>query len=246
MNKLILPSAAILLILVIAMSSFAPAAAMRITLAPVLQVITIPQDDQLRQTGLMFLGLTDGKNKATDLMAQFKIIVLLNGHVVATSGRGITLTLKCNVIEKDKEALPPDTTKSKTVIVSRQFPRENLKTKLLDVADQFKCKPKWKPNGESVGVLDVYFIGPTVADYIADHILVVMVTYTIGAQTFKGDDMQDICILGWPADDAIVHTVTKSNGDTHDLVENPLGDWAGCEELALYERSVTGQEPFED
>jgi hypothetical protein len=260
MNKYVLPSAAALLILVIGISSFTPVMAVsRITLTPFLQVVTIPEDDQLRQTGVMSLGITPpataGGTKFTDYMSQHKLLITLNGMLVSTSG----LVITCNVAQKDKEALPPDRTTGKSPVDKRQFPRENLKTVLVDVADMFICKPRWKPGGLSVGVLDVYYTG-TAADsaFIADHILVVHVIYTVGRQVFYGTEIQDICVLGWSMDSAVRH-ITKvyytadprpgyadipHNSDTHDLVPDALGTWSSCEDLALYQRSYLDLDPF--
>ena len=246
MNKYVLPSAAALLILVIGISSFTPVMAMsRITLTPYLQVVTIPEDDQLRQTGIMGLGLTPQGTPLgvayLDLMSQHKLLITLNGLLVPTSG----LTISCNVAEKDKTAVKTDVTVGKDITKNRQFPRENLKTTLIDVAQYFVCKPRWKPGGLSVGVLDVYFVGPLNNAFIADHILVVHVTYTVGRQVFYGTEIQDICVLGWAMPGADVTTVTKSNGDQHQLVDDALQGYSGCEEAALAQRAALGIEPFE-
>lgn len=258
MNKYVLPSVATLLILVIALSSYTPAMAVsRITLVPYLQVVTIPEDDQVRQTGVMSLGVAPptGSNgyHYVDSLSQHKLLITLNGLLVSTSGIVVT----CNVVEKDKEALPPSTTTGKAPLTKRQFPNENLRTTLIDVADFFVCKARWKPGGLSVGVLDVYYIGAD-ADtaFIADHILVVHVTYTVGRQVFYGTEIQDICVLGWSMN--TVRSITKvyytadphtgaavaHNSDTHDLVAQPLGLWDSCESLALYQRSYLDLDPF--
>lgn len=251
MNKFVLPSAAALLILVIAMSSFTPTFAVaRVTMGPYLDVVTIPEDDQVRQTGIMFLGLNIAGNPSptvpTDFMSQHKLLITLQGQLVSTTG----LVIACNVAEKDKEAVSRDVTTGKTISKNRQFPQENLKTTLVDVAQYFVCKPRWKPGGLSVGVLDVYFIGPQVPDFIADHILVVHVTYTVGRQVFYGTDMQDICVLGYPYLVTGYQLVTKSNGDTHWLIttvgasEDPLLTYPSCEDAALFQRWLYNLEPF--
>jgi hypothetical protein len=253
MNKFVLPSAAALLILVIAVSSFTPAIAVtRVTLAPFLQVQTIPEDDQLRNTGVMLLGLGAATPKPTDFMAQYKIIVTLNGLLVPASG----LIILCNVAEKDKEPLPPWKTTGKSPTNVRQFPNENLKTTIVDVAQYFVCK--FRPKGtESVGVLDVYYNnvnGPDKA-FIADHILVVQAMYTVGRQVFYGAEIQDICILGWNIGGtyaAVTKYYTNSKGDQaagdkHWLLQtgDPLGTFPGCEDAALFENQALGQMPFE-
>lgn len=236
MNKYVLPSVAAFLILVIAFSSYTPAMAVtRITLAPSLTVVTIPEDDQLRQTGVMLLGMAMGPaSGATDFLAQFKLVISINGVLVPTSG----LTIACNVAEKDKITNPPDVTTGKTPTRNRQFPRELMETSLVDVADFFVCKPRWKPGGYSVGVLDVYYIGAA-ADpaFIADHILVVHVTYTVGRQVFYGTEIQDICVLGWSMQAATTSELLYP-GETKYYIPDPLTGWAGCEELALYQRYV--------
>lgn len=243
MNKFVLPSTAAFLILVIAISSFMPAAAVaRITLTPYLQVVTIPEDDQLRQTGIMSLNVAEVTGEAyLDLMSQHKLLITLNGLLVSTTG----LVIACNVAEKDKEAVSRDVTTGKTISKNRQFPQENLKTTLIDVAQYFVCKPRWKPGGLSVGVLDVYYTGPLTADFIADHILVVHVTYTVGRQIFYGTEMQDICVLGKAVTGATVSMVSKSNGDDHYLVDDALGTYASCEEAALAQRAQLGVAPFD-
>ena len=255
MNKFVLPSTAALLILVIAVSSFMPAAAVaRVVVAPYLQVVTIPEDDQIRQTGFMLLGLSSttglpAANVPTDFLSQHKLLITLNGLLVPSSG----LVVMCNVIEKDKEALPPDESTGKFPSKNRQFTRENMKTALIDVAQYFICKAKYKA-GMSVGVLDVYYIGPQDKAFIADHILVVHVTYTVGRQVFYGTEIQDICMLGWPVAGTYT-SVTKyylnakgvaTAGDQHWLQGNfdPMGAFPGCEDAALYERSLINELPL--
>lgn len=264
MNKYVLPSAAALLILVIGISSFTPVMAVsRISLVPYLQVTTIPEDDQLRQTGVMLLGLnndgvaqTPSAEYPTDLMSQHKLVITLNGLLVATSG----IVIACNVAEKDKEGLPPDVTSGKDITTGRQFPEENLKTVVQDVGWAFICKPRWKDDGGlSVGVLDVYFVGPRNAAFIADHILVVHVTYTQGRQVFYGTEIQDICVLGHfeTTAAAAYSAVTKyyllgtlktptALPEKHYLLTagDPLGNFAGCEDAALAQRMLAGVFPF--
>ena len=259
MNKFVLPSVAAFLILVIGISSFTPVMAVsRITLIPYLEVVTIPEDDQVRQTGVMLLGLEpplddlDSLAMPVDLMSQHKLMITLNGLLVPTTG----LVIACNVAEKDKEAVSRDVTTGKTISKNRQFPQENLKTTLIDVAQYFVCKPRWKPGGLSVGVLDVYFVGPLNAAFIADHILVVHVTYTVGRQVFYGTEIQDICVLGWPTlgviNGPIIRgygyvLVTKANGDQHWLNTggSPIG-FDSCEDAALYQRAILGELPFNE
>jgi hypothetical protein len=239
MNKYVLPSAAAFLILVIAFSSYTPAMAVaRITVTPFLSVVTIPEDDQLRQTGVMLLGVANHE-AGTDFLAQYKLVITLNGVLVPTSG----LIISCNVAEKDKIVNPPDTTTGKSPTYPRQFPHELIETSIKDVADWFVCKPRWKPGGLSVGVLDVYFTGAAGdAAFIADHILVVHVMYTVGRQIFYGTDIQDICVLGWSMQAAVAKTTLASNEVIYYFAD-PLDIWSGCESLALYQLNSLGLFP---
>jgi hypothetical protein len=244
MNKYILPSAAAFLILVIAVSSYTPAMAVsRVVLAPFLQVVTIPQDDQVRNTGIIILNYAGtGSTSGTvypDYMAQYKLVITLNGALVSNAGIDIT----CNVAEKDKIINPLDVTTGKSPSKNRQFPRELMETEIKDVADMFECKERWKPGGLSVGVLDVYYTGAA-ADpaFIADHILVVHVTYTLGRQVFVGTEIQDICVLGWSFNTAGI-TSTVIGNEKVVLDPNPLGNFQSCETAALAQLVAAGLWP---
>ena len=204
----------------------------RVTLGPELTVVTIPEDDQVRNTGVMILGITGHDTGSyNDFLAQYKISITLMGSLVPTSG----VTYFCNVAEKDKIANPPWSTLGKSVTNARQFPHEQIETVVKDVADFFVCKIRWKPGGLSVGVLDLYYTGNN-ADpaFIADHILVVHVAYTIGRQVFYGTEIQDVCILGWALG---THTLvtTTAGGEVLTLDPDALGDWNSCEAAALSE-----------
>jgi hypothetical protein len=265
MNKYILPSAAAFLILVIAVSSYTPAMAVaRITLVPSLQVVTIPEDDQTRNTGYMILGVGPANTPANQLgpkfYAQYKIIVTLNGLLVGDTAHG--LTISCNVAEKDKIINPPDVTTGKTPVLNRQFPRELVETQVKDVADFFVCKfrPKsiyvpadnsvypgtsahYASEGFSVGVLDVYYTGAAAdASFIADHILVVHATYTVGRQVFYGAEIQDICILGYSFQ-AATYMTTLVSGDRLAIYGDPLLGYSGCDSAALFQLNALGLWP---
>jgi hypothetical protein len=243
MNKYILPSAAALLILVIAVSSVSPAIAVaRITLAPYLVIQTIPEDDQIHNTGVMILGSAGQK-----LWSQFKILITLQGVPVSTTG----LVISCNVAEKDKELIPPDVPTGKPPTINRQFQAESVKTVVKDVADYFVCKPRWKSSyveadnskwpgvpahwaseGFAVGVLDVYYTGTDFGTtFIADHILVVHATYTVGRQVFYGTEIQDICVLGHSEGE--MTGTTTIGGVTLNFFGDPLGEYASCDMAVL-------------
>jgi hypothetical protein len=231
------------------------------TIAPKLEVVTIPQDDQMREKGIMILGLggvTQQGDTAKDLMSQHKIVVTYNGQILTWSlGSTAQVYVACNVLEKDKVRVVDD---PKTTAIP-QGAWENVKTKLVDVSANFVCKLRWKsPAGvpsmqESVGVLDVYYKGsttaPTAQAYIADHILVLKAFITIGRTIIYGTDIQDICVLGWAftstsstTADLNPYRVTKPDGTSHWIWVNPLGTFVSCEDAALAQRH-TLQMPFE-
>jgi hypothetical protein len=239
MNKRYLPVIAALLI-AITCATFVPVFGQQlptyIYAAPTLTVVTIAQDDQVRSTGVMWLA-TDyaayktGTTLAVDLMSQFKILVSYNGVPVAPA------TLTCQPIEKDKD----------NPIKDKQFLAENLKSVPVDVTGMFSCKPRWIAPG--VGVLDVYYIGPstypTANERIADYILVVTATYAVGRNTVFGSDIQDLCLLGWPVtplplDQAPDYWFTKPDGTRHFIYANPLDGWTSCEDFTLYQKYVLG------
>jgi hypothetical protein len=240
MNKYILPSTAAFLILVMAVSSYTPAMAVaRITLTPTLEVVTIPEDDQIRNTGVMLLGITPPAEAgflATDFLSQHKISITINGVPLVYSS---AVVIACNVAEKDKIINPPWVTTGKSPTNLRQFQREMVETSLVDVAQFFVCKFRPKVDGYGVpwtiGVLDVYFTGPAPdAAFIADHILTVHVMYTVGRQVFYGTEIQDICLLGWSmTEPAVTQTLLGNENFYH--IADPLGNWASCEQLAVYQ-----------
>jgi len=160
-------------------------------------------------------------NPAQDLMAQYKLLVSYNGVPVAA-------TIFCQYVEKDKD----------NPIKDKQFLAENLESVPKDVG-WFVCKPRWAEPG--VGVLDVYYTGSGNPATIADYILIVTATYTVGRNTVVGTDMQDICVLGWPSTTAeLVYHFTKPSGDAHYIFDDPLAGWVSCESLALSEKAQLG------
>jgi hypothetical protein len=217
------------------MTSFLPVFAAlptRLAAQPTLTVITIPQDDMARATGVMWFGT--GTTPATlgtgprELMSQFKIFVSYNGLPVTPT------RVYCQVVEKDKvNPLKP----------GLQGPWENLVSKPVEASQWFVCK--WRDGKPGVGVLDVYYVGTARAEHIADYILVVGASYTIGRTTVFGTEIQDICVLGFPspiggAPRAPDWVITKPSGDTHPIYADPLGTYASCEDLALQEQAMLG------
>jgi len=240
---------------------------------PKLEVVTIPQDNQKLGKGIIILGIdpTTGAavtNPENDLLSQHKLIVTYNGATLVWRVGDPGPAIACNWLEKDKVAVQPDPKTGD----GQQGSWENLMTKLVDVSDKFSCKPRWKHPAndpslyESVGVLDVYFIGPlpktpdtlngvetggvtgtSVGVWIADNIMVVEAYFTVGRTVVFGSDIQDICVLGWAVDGTTVDaaatysgSITKPDGTVHYIWSNAMGDFVGCEELALAQRDVLG------
>jgi len=259
MNHKFIPAVAAILILGLMLSSTPLTYAVNVlTFGPKLEVVTIPQDNQKLGTGIMILGLnpTGQTIPGSDVMSQHKIIVTYNGATVQWRIGDPGPSVLCNVLEKDKVNVIPD---PKTGI-GQQFPQENLLTKLVDVSSKFVCKVRWKSPAEgvleSVGVLDVYFTGTANAVWIADNILVVEAFFTVGRTVVFGSDIQDICVLGYAVFGALpatafppAWTITKPDGTQHWIWDNPMGDFVGCEQLALAQRDIlgltlpTGQDP---
>lgn len=237
MNKRYLPAIAAIFIIAITASSLIPVyavAALRPQVSPTLFVLTIPEDDEVHNTGIMLLGSPPAHSpfylSKTDLLAQFKVIVSLNGVPV-------TATLKCQVIEKDKV----------NPLKTKQGVWENLVSVPKDMTGNFVCK--YREGKPGVGVIDVYWVGPSatstiisVGQFIADYILIVQFTYTVGRTVIYGTEMQDICVLGWSlyTGASPYFVVTKPDGTEHYVFPNPLGNFHSCEDAALYQKDLLG------
>jgi hypothetical protein len=280
MNHKFLPFVAAFMILAIVFSTMPfTYAVTRATIGPKLEVTTIPQDDQKREKGIIILGIDPanlGKIDPVqpDLMSQHKLLVTYNGAVMTWALGSVGVTIACNVLEKDKVNVVPDPKTGD----GKQGDWENLMTKLVDVSDKFVCKPRWKsPTAgllESAGVLDVYYVGPlsaaptaaaplggvtgaSVGVWIADYIVVVEATITIGRTVVFGAEVQDICVLGWAVNGNAPNQrapanwiITKPDGSHHYIWQQAFGNYVGCEELALAQRDAmgilleTGQDPL--
>ena len=220
-----LPAVASLLIFGLLFSSIAPvgAAIARPKALPVLEITTIAEDDEFRKTGVIVFGLPvpTGWPKPSepgfDKLAQYKILVTYNGVPVTPN------LIVCQVFEKDKIA--PGKLK--------QFYEELVKTVVIDVSDNFFCKPRWGKPG--VGVLDVYYLGPQHKEYIADNVMVVYASLKVGRSTIWGTEIQDICTLGWSMADNS-NSITKPDGSTHWTWDNPLGPFVSCEEASIWQK----------
>jgi hypothetical protein len=251
------------LIVTMALYSFMPVMAQVPVIGPKLDVKTVAQDDQMRKTGVIVLGMIPTKPWPSDkgysqgqkLFSEYKLIVSMNGLTIFWSQSGPTSSypyagpiITCNVLEKDKVNPVPD----KFGVPTAQFPQENLETKLYDVSDKFICKVHWKqPAGmpgmyESVGVLDVYYVGPVIGTVIADNILSVEASWVIGTVVVMGTDMQDICVLGWSmaTNDLFVTLPDGHPGNEPQWIStDALNKFAGCDAAALVQRDYLGIEP---
>jgi len=257
-SKYLIPVIASALVITMVLSSLTPAMAqLTPSFGPQLVVKTIPQDDQVLKKGIIILGLTPigepgtgnpwpkGYAPGVDIISQHKLLVTYNGQVLFWRIGDAGPVITCNVLEKDKVNPVDDKFGNPT----KQFPQENLVTKLVDVSDKFICKPRWKTPAdmpgwfESAGVLDVYYNGPLVPGVIADNILVVTASLVIGRVVIQGVDMQDICVLGWSMSPNWMTLTLPDHGSFVILWSNPMGPFVGCEEAALEQRNYLGIQP---
>jgi hypothetical protein len=76
--------------------------------------------------------------------------------------------------------------------------------------------------------------------------LVVGVDLAVGRTTVWGTEIQDICLLGWPAPgETAAWLITKPDGTVHAIYADPLGQpevgrWISCEDLALMQKDLLG------
>jgi hypothetical protein len=248
-SKYLMPVVASILIVSMLLSASAPIVSAQTVraFAPKLDVITIPEDNQILKKGIIVLGLDGtgfpkGYVDSLDLMSQHKLLVTYNGQPLFWRVGDAGPVVTCNVVEKDK-VNPLD---DKFGEPSKQFPQENLVTKLIDVSDEFICKPRWKTPAdmpgwyESAGVLDVYYTGPALPTMIADNILVVSATLVIGRTIIVGTDIQDICVLGFAMADNTRTITLPDGGEIYISTANPMGPFVSCEEAAIEQRAWLG------
>lgn len=254
-NKYSIPIVASILILSMFLSASTPiASAINVrAFGPKLEVTTIPEDNQVLKKGIIVLGLAEtgappgwpadkGWAPGKDLLSQHKLLVTYNGQPMFWRIGDAGPVVSCNLLEKDKVNPVND----KFGISTKQFPQENLVTKLIDVTDKFICKPRWKTPAdmpgwyESAGVLDVYFNGPALPSLIADNILVVVVSLVVGRTIIQGTDIQDICLLGFSMSPNWRLITLPDGGEVIKSSSNAMGDFVSCEEAAIEQRAVLG------
>ena len=103
-----------------------------LTFGPKLDVVTIPQDNQILKKGIIILGINPVAGPTlgqTDLLSQHKIIVTYNGATLTWRVGDAGPSVACNVLEKDKVNVVPDPKSGD----GKQGAYENLMTKLVDV-----------------------------------------------------------------------------------------------------------------
>jgi len=200
-------------------------------LKPALEIDTVAEDDPIRQTGLMVLGVfpagttpgvTPGVQPGSDLIAHYRITTTYNG-VPVTPGAVFMMVLQEGCVN------PPSTVK--------QFSREILTTKLTDVSSQFVCM--YRTTAPGVGVLDVYYIGPLDKEYVANYIVVISAYMRIGHSVVWGTDLQSLCILGYSMDSATGIT-TLPDGSNYYAWFNPLGAFTSCDVAVFCQRIWLG------
>jgi len=265
MNHKFIPAVAAFLIIGMLLSLVPLSYAQTYSIGPSLSVVTIPQDDPVLKTGVIILGLSTAFPGQADFMSQHKLLVTYNGAPLEWQVGTPGPTIYCTVFEKDKVNVVADPKTGD----GKQGDWENLMTTLVDVSSNFVCKPRWKSPAtgwlESVGVLDVYYVGPgstgststlNPAYFIADNILLVEASFTAGRTTVFGSDIQDVCVLGWAAATGAPGTaiaalvITKPDGTLHYYWQDVFGGFVGCEALALSQRAylgiplATGQDPL--
>jgi hypothetical protein len=272
MNHKLIPVVAAFLVVGMLLSAIPLSFAQTYAIGPSLGVVTIPEDDQVLGTGVMILGINPTSPTTPvaalpyKLLAEYKLLITYNGATLtwndATPGPSVT----CNILQKDKVNVVPD---PKTGL-GKQGSWENLMTTLVDVSNKFVCKPRWKSPAtsilESVGVLDVYYVGPlpaattsstgtgspgvtgkSVGYWIADNIVTVEAFFTAGRTVVFGSDIQDLCTLGWAITTNDITTanpadwiITKPDGTQHYIWANAFGQFVSCERLAIAERDYLG------
>jgi len=195
-----------------------------------------------------------------DKLAQFKFMVSVDNGLPGSNGYvGVPLIqlinagqafFFCNVYEKDK--------------VEPKIPQgsyEILKTALVDVSAFYVCK--LRPSGEAgVYVVDLYYLGPQTSEFVSENIVALKVELMPAATGFKvpvwGIDEQNLCVLSWPFADPFRGGFITMPGDLvsdwqkfprlipkpeHRWIPgfpNPLGNYAGCDDAALYQRYLLG------
>jgi hypothetical protein len=196
---------------------------------PSLDVSTVAEDDPIRNTGIMTLGiLPAGQPPASsyqpgiDIIAHYKVTIAYNGIPVQPT-YVILQVLKKTVYNPS----------------SKDFPDETLASELTDVSADFVMMIR--PVSPGVEELDVYYVGPLDREYVADYTLVITSGLRLGTKVIWGTSLQSLCILGWSMDPyyPIASTVLP-DGTRHYFWTNALGAFVSCDEAVLWQRTRLG------
>jgi hypothetical protein len=235
-----------------------------------LTIVTIAEDDQLRNQGIMIFCVTDDltfnhdKTKGdqndpraydpntcakdgtwTKKWTDYKIMILMaNGALFAwpinIGNSPSGFSMKCEVIEKDT--------------VEPKVPQdtwEMIKKVVTDRSSDFKCKPRWKSTGGfsySVGALDLYYTGTLQrSEDVAPYIVSIEVLYTDPTTLLKyyGADLQDLCVLAWPFNDPTdwqkrPYNLQKPEHKELTLVPDAMDGFVSCEDATNFQRTLLG------
>lgn len=229
MRKYGLSAAASVLILVVMLSSIAPAMASYPS-SVTLEVTATAMDDSIRRTGIIVFyyskpaGWPLTYQPGSDFVAHYTFTVKLTG--LPTNPTGFV----CQVVMMNKVNLPYS-------FPPRQFGVEIMKTVPVDKSANFVAKSRWVSPG--VGALDVYYIGPVTPDQIGDYMLVISAWWTVGKVTIWGTCEQKLCILGFSMGSAYLASM-RPDGTTHYSWDDALGPFASCEEAVWWQRRYLG------
>jgi len=196
---------------------------------PSLDLSTIAEDDPVRNTGIMALGILPAGQSpgayfqpGTDLIAHYKVTIAYNGVPVQPT------YLVLQVIKKT--VYNPS---------SKQFPDETLASELTDASSDFVMIIRTVSPG--VAELDVYYVGPLDGEHVADYTLVIVGILRIGTDIVYGTSLQSLCMLGWSMDPCYpLASTVLPDGTTYRFWVNPLGTSISCDEAVLWQRIRLG------
>ena len=213
--------------------------------APQVRVETVAEDDEARSEGIMVIcpggSIPPGDTRAADLdtcdddnddiwediHASYKLSTVFEGIPVEPTA------VMCMVVRND--IVSPS---------APQIPEEVIATESTDVTDRFVCMIR--PLAPGIGVLDVYYTGPDAAEAVGTYELVVQAILTVGSRVYYGTDIQDLCVLGWPFNDAGTNKTFSVDASTEvglkhlKRAPHPLDGFAGCNDAALFQRELLG------
>lgn len=222
-----------------------------------LEVRLIPQDDQVRQKGIMILCPDESPCSETTRQLNSKIEVSADSDFIAR----YKVSFRANGVNIDPDQIICTVVLKEVCTVKvPQFNTEEEGTELINVSDKFICKYRQAipTNTPGVGVIDLYYIGATnPASEIGDHVLRVEAKANRPpgppgppplTQQVTGSDISDLCVLGFPVcrDEGISCTddhffsfeVVDPSVETFIKSSDSLFPFASCEDAAVWQREV--------